>query len=557
MVAAIRTLSEKIGLGEKLIKNPILPGFNPDPSVVRVGDDFYLATSTFEWYPGVQIHHSKDLQHWRLIARPLNRAGLLDMRGNPDSCGIWAPCLSWHDGVFYLIYTDVKRHRGDFKDSHNYLTTCRTIDGEWSDPIYLNSSGFDPSLFHDDDGRKWLLNMVWDHRPGRHRFGGIYLQEYCSQRNKLVGDIHNIFRGTERALTEGPHLYRRGDYYYLLTAEGGTGYEHAMTMARSKTLTGPYEADPQGHLLSALHEPGRPLQRCGHGSVVDTPNGEPFIVHLCGRPLAGLRRCPMGRETALQKVEWTKDGWLRRPGALGDGLPEAEVEPPKLPLNPWPELATKHQFNLPELPPEFQWLRTPEPERLMSLTARPGYLRLHGRESIGSWYEQALVARRQEHFCFSAETSLDFHPNTFQQMAGLVCYYNAHKFHYLYLSVDEAGRHFIDIMSCNANRSMALDFPLRRAAEPAVDGITIPAGEPVRLRCEVRFEQLTFYWAVADAHWQRLPVTLDYSIVSDEAGAGEGASFTGAFVGMGCQDLSGRQCPADFSYFDYSVIEAE
>jgi xylan 1,4-beta-xylosidase len=202
-------------MNSKII-NPILPGFNPDPSIVRVGDDYYIATSTFEWYPGVQIHHSRDLVNWRLVAHPLDRAELLDMRGNPDSGGIWAPCLTWHDGLFWLIYTDVKRHEGSFKDMHNYLTTCATIDGRWSDPVYLNSSGFDASLFHDDDGRKYLCNMEWDY----------------------------LFKGTDLRVTEAPHIYKRNGYYYLLTAEGGTGYTHAMTMARSKNLRGPYELDP-------------------------------------------------------------------------------------------------------------------------------------------------------------------------------------------------------------------------------------------------------------------------------------------------------------------------
>ena len=169
------------------IRNPILPGFNPDPSIVRVGDDYYIATSTFEWFPGVQIHHSRDLVHWRLLTRPLTRASQLNMLGDPDSCGIWAPCLSYADGLFWLIYTDVKRYGrttqggaagASLRDTHNYLVTSPRIDGEWSDPVYLNSSGFDPSLFHDDDGRKYLVNMLWDHRPGRNRFAGIVLQEY-------------------------------------------------------------------------------------------------------------------------------------------------------------------------------------------------------------------------------------------------------------------------------------------------------------------------------------------------------------------------------------------
>ena len=195
-----------------MTSNPILKGFNPDPSILRVDDDYYIATSTFEWYPGVQIHHSKDLVNWRLISQPLNRVDLLDMRGNPDSTGIWAPCLSHCDGKFYLIYTDVKRHDGSFKDAHNYLTTCDIIDGKWSVPIYLNSSGFDPSLFH-HEGRKWLLNMVWDHRPGKNPFGGIHLQEYCSQSKQLVGPVHNIFTGTAMGFTEAPHIYVYNDYF--------------------------------------------------------------------------------------------------------------------------------------------------------------------------------------------------------------------------------------------------------------------------------------------------------------------------------------------------------
>ena len=165
-----------------LARNPILPGFNPDPSICRVGDDYYIATSTFEWYPGVLIHHSRDLVNWTLVSRPLARADQLDMRGNPDSGGVWAPCLSHADGQFWLIYTDMKRHDGNYKDAHNYLVTCPTIDGEWTPRTYMNSSGFDPSLFHDDDGRKWFVNMVWDHRgkmeerdPPRGLFNGILL----------------------------------------------------------------------------------------------------------------------------------------------------------------------------------------------------------------------------------------------------------------------------------------------------------------------------------------------------------------------------------------------
>ena len=543
-----------------MIKNPILPGFNPDPSIVRVGDDFYIAVSTFEWYPGVQIHHSKDLQHWRLASRPLNRAALLDMRGNPDSGGIWAPCLSWSDGLFYLIYTDVKRQDPSIKEPYNYLTTCKTIDGVWSDPVLMNSSGFDPSLFHDDDGRKWFVNMVWDQRFERNHFAGIYLQEYCPKQEKLIGEIVNIFKGTELGLTEAPHLYKRDGWYYLVTAEGGTGYTHAMTMARSRNLAGPYDVDPQGYLLTAKDHPELPLQRCGHGSLVDTPNGETYLVHLSGRPLDNVRRCPHGRETSLQKTAWSEDGWLRLEGASGDGLPALMVPSPDLEPHPWPKPSSCHDFDSPQLPEEFQWLRSPEPDRFMSLEARPGYLRLTGKAPLGSWFEQALVARRQEAFCFSAETRLEFNPDNFQQTAGLVCYYNAHKYHYLLIGVDENKRRYVDVMSCMGDPDHTAVYPLSEArGDSPADalGIEIPAAGAVWLRATVNYADLVFSWSLDGKNWQDVPLDLDYSLISDEAGKGEGASFTGAFVGICCQDASGADQTADFDYFNYIETSEE
>lgn len=537
-----------------MIENPILKGFNPDPSVVAVGDDFYIATSTFEWYPGVQIHHSKDLINWRLVSRPLNRATLLDMRGNPDSCGVWAPCLSYSEGKFHLIYTDVKRFDGNFKDAHNYYTNCEAIDGYWSDPVYMNSSGFDPSLFHDDDGKMWFVNMVWDHRHKHNPFGGILLQQYCPKQRKLIGEIKNIFAGSKLAITEAPHLFKRNGYYYLLTAEGGTFYTHAMTMARSKNIDGPYELDPYGYLLTAKDNQHLALQRTGHGDLFETSDGETYLVHLCGRPLAGVRRCPLGRETGIQKTYWTNDDWLRVEGAVADGLPSLNVVAPKLPECKWPAEPTRYDFDDEVLPLPFQWLRTPFVERLMSLSERRGYLRLTGRESIGSLYEHSLIARRQQAFVFTAQTAVDFDPENFQQTAGLAVYYNAHKFHYCYISIDSQGNRFVDIMSCNGDITQKLTFPLR---EGELDiGVTdprfiLPKQGTIYLRAEVEHHTLNFDFSADEETWDRLPVNLDQSLISDEAGVGEGANFTGAFVGMACQDLSGLQCKADFDYFDY------
>ncbi len=537
------------------IQNPILKGFNPDPSIIRVGDDYYIATSTFEWFPGVQIHHSRDLKHWQLITRPLRRASQLDMRGDPDSCGVWAPCLSYADGKFWLVYTDVKRYGrtssagaaggASMRDFHNYLVTCDTIDGDWSDPVYLNSSGFDPSLFHDNaeggDGRKWLVNQLWDHRPGQNRFAGIVLQEYSPQAQQLVGERVNIFKGTELGLTEAPHLYRRGGWYYLITAEGGTSWNHAVTMARSRHIDGPYELHPDKYIMSARTRPDAPLQRAGHADMVDTQGGQTYLVYLCGRPLPNRGACTLGRETAIEWMTWGDDGWLRT--ADGHGAPKLGVAGPNVPEHPFAPQPVREDFSGPTLPMDFQWLRTPCPEQIFSLTARPGHLRLYGRESIGSVFTQSLVARRQQSHCFSASTLMDFEPQHFQQQAGLVCYYGASKFHYLYVSHDETlGKH-LRVMT---------NLPNHMSADAFTPPIPLPTGVAIELRVEVDMERLLFAWRKAgDAQWQWLPQQLDASILSDEAALPGTANFTGAFVGVACQDLAGTQRPADFDWFDY------
>jgi xylan 1,4-beta-xylosidase len=531
------------------IRNPILPGFNPDPSIVRVGDDYYIATSTFEWFPGVQIHHSRDLVHWRLLTRPLTRPSQLNMLGDPDSCGIWAPCLTHADGLFHLIYTDVKRYGrtsqagaagASLRDFHNYLVTSDRIDGNWSDPTYLNSSGFDPSLFHDDDGRKYLVNMLWDHRPGHDRFAGIVLQEYSPAERRLVGDRHLIFQGTSIGFTEAPHLYKRNGYYYLITAEGGTGWGHAVTMARSRALLGPYQLHPDTYVLTARHRPDVELQRAGHADLVETQDGETFMVYLCGRPLRNRGRCTLGRETAIQRMTWSPDDWLRTED--GQGIPSVEVAGPALPAHAFPKETIRDDFDSPHLPIAFQWLRSPWPEELFSLTARAGHLRLYGRETIGSQFRQALVARRQQSHCYSAATVVDFEPRHYQQMAGLVCYYNSAKFHYLYISHDEsAGRH-LRVMTC---------LPDQVQSDVFTAPIAIPEGRRVHLGVEVDYERLHFGYRVEGGDWHWLPQQFDASILSDEATAPGLPNFTGAFVGMACQDLAGTAVPADFDYFEY------
>jgi len=520
-----------------MLENPVLRGFNADPSFSRVGEDYYIATSTFEWYPGVQIHHSRDLVNWRLVARPLRRASQLDMRGNPDSCGIWAPCLSHADGKFWLVYTDVKRLDGAFKDAHNYIVTCDTVDGDWSDPTYVTSSGFDPSLFHDTDGRKYFVNMRWNHRgkgtglnPAHDAFDGIELQEWHPTHG-LLGEVTTIYTGTDLGLTEAPHLFQRDGWYYLTTAEGGTGYDHAVTLARSRDIRGPYETHPAKHLITARFSPDSPIQRMGHGQYVEGHDGRHWHSYLCGRPQSGPRGpfCATGRETGLAEVIW-RDGWLW----LKDGgqLPPAIID---LPAAPIPEVPVEYNFTGPTLPPDFQWLRTPYPERLFTMTGSA--LRLTGRESLGSWFEQTLIASRQTEAAYVAEAEFDADPSNWQRAIGLITYYNRHKFHSA-LITREGGQRVVTLVSCQGDwPGEALTF---HGHHPLAEG---------KVTLGVTVDRATQRFSV---NGLEVGPVLDASLVSDEGGRGEHASFTGAFVGVVAHDLTGQGWTADVTRFRYA-----
>lgn len=526
----------------KFINNPVLRGFHPDPSILRVGDDYYIATSTFEWFPGVEIHHSRDLIHWRLVSRPLRRTSQLDMRGNPNSGGVWAPCLSHGDGLFHLCFTNVRTLNIPFLDTPNFLVTSDRIDGEWSDPVFLNSSGFDPSLFHDDDGRKWLVNMFWDPRNPENPFGGILLQEYSPAQRRLVGPVKNIFAGTALGVTEGPHIYKCNGFYYLMTAEGGTSYFHAVTMARSRSIDGPYETDPENPVLTSKDAPRIEIQKSGHASLVETQNGEWYLAHLCGRPLTERGRCVLGRETCLQRVEWTRDGWLRLAG--GGRHPRKEVEAPKLPAHPWVNDPVRDDFDSTELNAHFQTLRIPLGSDALSLSERPGFLRLKGKESLGSRHHQALVARRQQAYCCTVTTCLEFDPENSQQAAGLICYYDTEHYYYLRMMRGQSGGRCLGVVACDKGR-----FEPMREAEVSVTG-----WERCHLRAVIRREELQFYHSRDGRDWIPIGTVLDASKLSDEY-CHPVLAFTGAFVGLCAQDLSGCNRAADFDYFEYTEEE--
>jgi xylan 1,4-beta-xylosidase len=518
------------------IKNPILPGFHPDPSIVRVGEDYYIANSSFEWFPGVPIHHSRDLANWRLIGHALTRRSQLDLRGVADSGGVWAPSLSHADGKFWLIYTNVRTSGAGrpFKDVKIFLTTAPEILGPWSDPIELNSIGFDPSLFHDEDGRKWLVNMMWDFRKGHSRFAGIVVREYDHAQCKLVGPMTKILEKKE--LTEGPNIYKLNGYYYLMLAEGGTGWNHGISMARAKNILGPYELDPQPAVLTSRDDATLALQKAGHGEIVETPAGEVFLAHLASRPIMPERRCALGRETCLQRAEW-KDGWLRL--ATRGTKPQLELPAPKgLPLHSWPAIPARDNFDSPTLEPGWNSLRVPVDESWLTLTQRPGWLRLRGRDSLHSLFEQSLVTKCVQNFQFIAETCLEFSPTHFTQMAGLICYYDTRQHFYLRVTHDEKLGKILGIVLTDDG-----------AYDELADGrMVINDWKQIFLRAEIDFAKLQFSASPDGKSWQAVGPVLDFSKLSDDYGTG--LRFTGAMIGLCAQDVGGTRAVADFDYFD-------
>ena len=508
-----------------MIQNPILRGFCPDPSIIRVGDDYYIAVSTFEWWPGVRLYHSRDLKNWDQLPSPLQRVSQLNMRGNPNNGGIWAPCLSYCDGTYYLVYTDVKSQKRPCYNTHNYLVWTDDIAGEWSDPVYLNSTGFDPSLFHDGD-RKYLVNM-------RNGFNGILMQEYDHGKRAVVGGVRTIFKGTGLGFTEGPHLYRHGGYYYLVTAEGGTGYGHAVTVARAKDVWGPYELDPQNPMLTSRDDPALGLQKAGHASMVETQGGEWLMAHLCARPVEG--RCLTGRETALEPIEWV-DGWPRIKGGGHTPL-DAFPSPLEDVSSDVGEEPARDDFSR-GLGDYYSYLRVPTGE---DIDVSGGRLRMIGRETLFSNFRVTLIARRQKESNCAAEAGMIFTPEKIEHAAGLAYLYNNENFYLLLktLSGDDGSpvlRLVRSIKGCN----------WETLAE-----IELGPHEELMLRAENEGLTVRFYYGEDGGSRKEIGEGFDSAFLSDEAAPG----FTGAHFALYCHDAANRGRGAEFTYFEVKCGE--
>ncbi|SEI14625.1 MULTISPECIES: glycoside hydrolase family 43 protein [unclassified Leifsonia] len=543
----LRRDEELVGPGAVRVANPILRGFNPDPSIARRGSNYYIATSTFEWFPAVQIHRSVNLADWELAGHVITDERI-DLRGVPASGGVWAPCLSVdpQTGRFYLVFSIMKSQVAEAFDVDNYVVWADDIEGPWSQPLYLTSVGFDASLFHDGDGSKWVVTLEWETRDGREHPGWIVIQSFDPATGHVGEPIRISHGSSDRGAAEGPHLYKRDGLYYLMTAEGGTGFGHGVCLARSAQIEGPYQADPQNPIITSwprpyfgrnnrayLREeyfnPATGLQKAGHGSLVDTPDGRWYVAHLSARTLPGTQLSVLGRETSVQNVEWNTDGWLR----LSDGSNLAKDEFVTVGRR---QDATQRVVSTDfaaGLDNRFATLRGP---------AAPGWLRtglggleLVGRDSLFSVFDVSLVATRLEEFDADAMTTLVFDPVHFSQSAGLVIYYDNKNFVYARVTWDEAYRSRT-IGVTVARGGQKIELPL---AERPIDDYG-----PVGLRAQLRHGRVQFAFSSDDEAWQELS-EVDISHLSDERAGG----FTGTFVGLAATDGVGKKQSAVFREF--------
>ena len=545
-----------------MIKNPILPGFNPDPCICRKGEDYYMAVSSFEWFPGIPVYHSKDLKNWELYTHVLTDDSLVDLKKLPSAKGIWAPCLTYceKEDLFYVVYGVMNSMNARYFDVDNYLITAKDIKGPWSEPVYIHSSGFDASILHDDDGRKYIVSLEWETREGYEKPGAICMVEYSPEKKEIVGYPKRIWSGgTDRGCIEAPHLTKRGDYYYIMCAEGGTGYGHSVTMGRAKNVWGPYEGDPTNPILTSIpgdfyerHDPDhlKPkyfnpesvLQKSGHGSYVETQLGEVYMVHLTSRPFVPELRCTLGRETAIQKMKWTDDGWLRMYD--DSNLAKEYVEESKLPEYKVSQIPNFDDFDGEELGLQYYAPRI-SPSSFADVKARPGYVRIRGQESRCSLNKVSILARKLTSVYATVTTKMEFKPEVHQHSAGLIMYYD--NMNYIYLR-----KYYSETLGQSALSVIHLE----NGEKTEFLNTRIPVDEcPIYLRLKVEGRKSYFEWSYDGEVYNKIGKVFDTTKFSDEyCKYGE---FTGTFVGLTCADRVLHKHYADFDFFNYEADETK
>lgn len=501
--------------------NPILAGFYPDPSIVRVENDFYLVTSSFAYYPGIPVFHSEDLVHWTQLGHVLDRPSQLPLDGLGISRGVFAPTIRHHDGTFYVVSTLVDA-------GGNFVVTADNPAGPWSGPTFLPFDGIDPSLFFDDDGRAYVTNNgPPDYEPLYEGHRALWIQEFDPDTLTPVGPRRVIVDGgvdlsEEPIWIEGPHLFKRDGTYYLIAAEGGTGANHSEVVFRSDDVFGPYEPYDGNPILTQRHlapDRSRPVSSSGHADFVQLPNGDWWAVFLGTRPYTG-DHYNTGRETFLLPVEWTEAGW---PHIVGGTEPIPFVhQRPDLPRQPAPDVPTAGNFTFRDdfagdaLRPYWTHIRTPD---TTLHDVRGGSLTLTARDAaLGDVNAQpAFVGRRQQHAHAAASTTMRYVPQHEGDRAGLAAFQNA-DYYFLLAAAQVDGRTVVQVeRAAGGAPEVIARAPLQRLDSA-----------PLYLKIEARGGEYDFFYAEAEDAWRPLLRGADGTILSTSTAGG----FVGTMLGL-------------------------
>lgn len=512
-------LLQHVLLGQATFKNPILTGMYPDPSICRVGDDYYLVNSTFEYFPGLPIFHSKDLVHWKQIGHVLSKASNCPLMGaTAGTGGNYAPTIRYHNGTFYVTCTNYSSigTKGAF-----YVTATNPA-GPWSDPYWVGNYGVDPSFLFANDSAYYVY-------PGDKN--NFLLASVNLTTGRFQKAAKSIAFGNGGTNPEGPHLYKINDYYYLMSAEGGTGDQHREVIQRSKSPWGPYEMSPKNPVATHMDDPNNPFQAIGHADLVQLPDSTWWLVCLGYRQKGGKYH-HLGRETFLAPVTWDAEGW---PKVGNDGIVQPEYPVPNLPLQAWERDSIRDSFDSDTLTFKWNFVRNPYASD-WSLTAKPSYLRLKGSKySFKEKNSPAFIARRQTDFNMVASTKIDFTPTADNEEAGLI------------VRGDDANHIDLVITQLNGKRVALLrKFFIEKIA--SVTYMEIPEGEMI-LRVSATDLEYQF-WVQQEGKTATMIGTSPTKNLSTELIGG----FTGTYIGMYASGNGKANIhPADFDWFDYEA----
>ncbi len=501
--------------------NPVVSGFNPDPSVCKVGNDYYLVTSSFEYFPGIPIYHSRDLVNWKQIGNCIDRPGQLPMQNATMSGGIWAPTIRYENGTFYITAT--------FSANGNFNIKSDDPRGQWSDPVWVEMDGIDPSIFF-EDGKCYYCANDYGSRSSRYQGEGISLGIIDPETGKLVGDSQRIWEGTGGGHLEAPHIQHIGDYYYLFAAEGGTNLGHMETVARSRQIEGPYESDPDNPVLTNRHSVSKAVLCTGHADLVQDNDSNWWFIHLATRSSIGTMS-NLGRETFLTPTHWEND-W---PVVDNDRMAELTVDSQAIKVAQRPiKSYIDDNFSSPSFSPEWLFLRKWLPDNYerknSQLTLRPSQDKLT--DPVGS---PTFAAVRQKDFNCEVQTILDFEPVDASDKAGVAIYlaptnmyrvYKHRKADGMYLTVEKTAD---DFHECPFSRKIA-------------DG-------PVKLVVKADKQKCALYYSV-DGDDLKLMATASTKFLSP---AIAGKCFTGTVIGLYVQSDQQQGTPATFQHFSEQI----